>query len=78
MLDEEFFSVAEVAEKLRVTKAAVYKWMQAGRLEYVYVGDDRRVTRAALEAFIMQSTQIGRKEEEEKKASPELEQPVAA
>lgn len=51
-MDEEYFTVAEVAEKFKVTKAAVYKWMQAGALEYVYVGGDRRVTGRAIKAFV--------------------------
>jgi len=59
---EELFTPAEAAVYLKVTRAAIYKWIKEGRLEVVYVGADRRITRAAIEAFIKASTQarIGR------------------
>ena len=48
----DFYTINEVAEKLKVTRAAVYKWMAAGQLGYVVVGKHRRVTSEALNAFI--------------------------
>lgn len=48
----DFYTINEVAEKLKVTRAAVYKWMAAGQLAYVIVGKHRRVTSEALNAFI--------------------------
>lgn len=59
-MDEEYFTVEEVAKRFKVTKAAVYKWMRAGDLPYVIIGKDRRVTGAALKAFV----KPGRSEEE--------------
>ncbi len=51
-LDKEFYTINEIRELFGVTRAAVYKWMEAGRLPYVLVGDRRRITREALQAFI--------------------------
>jgi excisionase family DNA binding protein len=71
VVDEEYYTIPEVAELLKVTRAAVYKWMAAGRLDYVYVGDDRRVSKAALAAFIKSSTEEGKAgETTEKKGAP--------
>lgn len=54
---EELFTPAEAAEYLKVTKAAIYKWIKEGKLEVVYVGSDRRITKSAIEAFIQASTE---------------------
>lgn len=51
-MEDEYYTVEEVAKRFKVTKAAVYKWMRAGELDYVIVGRDRRVTGAALKAFV--------------------------
>ena len=56
-LTDEMYTVAEVARYFKVTTAAVYKWMTLGKLDYIKVGNDRRVTRAAIEAFIKVSTE---------------------
>jgi DNA binding domain, excisionase family len=58
-LTDEMYTVAEVARYFKVTTAAVYKWMTLGKLTYIKVGNDRRVTRAAIEAFIKASTNAG-------------------
>ena len=55
-LTDEMYTVAEVARYFKVTTAAVYKWMTLGKLTYIKVGNDRRVTRSAIEAFIKAST----------------------
>ena len=54
---EELFTPSEAAEYLKVTRAAIYKWIKEGRLEVVYVGADRRITKSAIEAFIKASTE---------------------
>lgn len=56
-MEEEYFTIPEVAKKLKVTRAAVYKWIAQGKLVAIYVGSDRRVTSAAIEAFIRISTE---------------------
>lgn len=52
MDEETFYTVPEAAKKLRVTRAALYKWMKAGRLAYVVVGSERRITGSAIDAFV--------------------------
>ncbi len=49
---EEFYTVDEVAKALKVTRQTVYEWMRSGRLEYVIVGERRRISQSALQAFI--------------------------
>jgi excisionase family DNA binding protein len=62
---EELFTPVEAAEYLKVTKAAIYKWIKEGRLAVVYVGSDRRITKSAIEAFIAASTEAKRKVDDE-------------
>lgn len=52
MDEERFYTIPEVAAKLKVTRAAVYKWMKAGKLAFVVVGSERRVVGSALTTFI--------------------------
>lgn len=59
MLDAEtFYTIPEAAAKLRVTRAAIYKWMKQGKLEFVIVGSERRVTGAAITAFIRAGREV--------------------
>lgn len=62
MDEETFYTVPEAAKKLRVTRAALYKWMKEGRLEYVVVGSERRITGAAITAFIKAGSDKGASE----------------
>jgi excisionase family DNA binding protein len=56
-MNEEYFTIPEVAKKLKVTRAAVYKWIAQGKLAVVYVGSDRRITSNAIADFVRASTQ---------------------
>lgn len=51
-MDENYYTVEEVARRLKVSKGAVYQWMRAGLLGYVIVGTHRRIPESALRAFI--------------------------
>lgn len=62
-MEEELFTPLEIAKRLKVTRQAVYRWMKEGKLDYVYVGSDRRVSASALAAFIKVSTVAGKAEE---------------
>jgi excisionase family DNA binding protein len=55
-MDEKYFTVAEVAEKLKVTPQAVYKWIKQRKITAVYAGADARITSSEIEAFIKRST----------------------
>jgi len=52
MDEERFYTIPEAAAKLRVKRDAIYKWMREGRLEYVIVGSQRRITSSAIDAFV--------------------------
>lgn len=51
-MDEEYFTVQEVAKKFRVSRQAVYDWIEAGRLRAVKVGERVRISAAAVEEFV--------------------------
>lgn len=53
MTDEEYLKPGEVAERLGVSRQAIYKWIKEGRLKAVRFGAARgvRITRVALEEF---------------------------
>jgi excisionase family DNA binding protein len=51
-LDKELYTIEEVARLFEVTKPTVYDWMNRRGLQWVRVGGRRRITRAAIEAFI--------------------------
>lgn len=51
-MEEEYYTIDEVAKRFKVTRGAVYKWMRSGDLPFVYVGKDRRITGTALRAFV--------------------------
>lgn len=70
MTTDEFFTPAEVATRLKVTKQAVYKWMKEGTLEYVFVGSERRITSSALVKFVEDSTRRGKQENAQKNGEP--------
>lgn len=50
----EFYTVKEVAEKLKVNIYTVYKWVQSGRLEAMRFNgsDEYRITNEALDKFM--------------------------
>ena len=51
-MDEEYFTIEEVRERLKVTRVTIYAWMATGDLPYVVVGKHRRITATALRNFI--------------------------
>ena len=51
-MEHEYYTIEEIAERLKVTRGAVYKWMNSGQLGYVMVGKHRRITGDALRAFV--------------------------
>lgn len=58
-MNEEFYTVEEVAALLQVTRKAIYDWMREGRLSYVQIGPRRRrISKAALAQFL-RAGQVG-------------------
>lgn len=61
-MDEEYFTVQEVAKRFRVSRQAVYDWIEAGRLRAVRVGERVRIPASALVEFIRPIEPGGSKE----------------
>jgi excisionase family DNA binding protein len=51
----KFWTVAEVAERMRVSKMSVYRLIHGGQLEAVQFGRSFRISDEALEAFMKRS-----------------------
>ncbi len=49
---EEYYTPEEVAEKLKVTRQAVYNWIARGKLRAVRAERVVRIPRGALEEFL--------------------------
>ncbi len=52
MVEEKFFTLAEVADRLKVNYRTVYRWVRSGDLSAIQFGREYRVTEADLQAFI--------------------------
>jgi excisionase family DNA binding protein len=51
-MTEEYLTVQQVAERLQVTRQAVYNWINEGRLKAVKAGRATRIPVSALNAFL--------------------------
>ena len=71
-MNERFYSINEITEMFGVTRAAVYDWMNAGKLDFVVVGARRRVLQSQLDAFIQEATRAAKAGIAEKNAPPGL------
>ncbi len=54
-MDTEYLTPKEVADRLRVTDQAVYKWLKEGRLDGYKFGRAVRVSRKSVEQFVESS-----------------------
>lgn len=57
LLDEEWLTVEEVAEKLKVNEETVRRWIRANKLQVLDLGGQRagyRIRRQDAEAFLQQ------------------------
>ncbi len=54
-MDDEYLTPKEVADRLRVTDQAVYKWLKEGRLEGFKFGRAVRVSRESVDRFVESS-----------------------
>ncbi len=58
-LEKELYTIDEVAALFEVTRATVYDWMKNRGLAWVRLGPRRRITRAAIEAFLKAGSDAG-------------------
>jgi len=56
LLDEEFLTVADVAEILKLNQQTVRNWIDAGYLRAFHVGRRVRIVRSDLEELLKRST----------------------
>ncbi len=50
-LTEEYYSIHEVAEKLRVAYLTVYRWIRVGKLIAIKAGKQYRIKKSDLDNF---------------------------
>ncbi len=51
-LTDEYYTIQEVADKLKVAYLTVYRWIQSGKLKAVKAGKQHRITKENLKNFI--------------------------
>ena len=71
---EEFYTIEELAEKLKVTRQAIHNWIKQGRIESIKIGRSRRIPAAAVERLLAESRERGAppKKQRPNKMSPAL------
>lgn len=69
MEDEHYYTPAEVAKHFRVTRQAVYNWINEGKLPAVKLGQAIRIPSSALRAFV-QPVRPGELLEEDEEEQP--------
>ena len=52
MPEEQYYSIEEVANLLKVAYLTVYRWVQAGRLTAYKAGKQYRITKIDLDKFM--------------------------
>lgn len=51
-MGEDLLTPSEVAERLRVNREVVYKWLQSGKMKGIRVGRHWRIRSSDLDAFL--------------------------
>lgn len=54
--DPPYYTLEEIAKRLRVTVATVRRYVRAGRLDAVRLGREYRVRRDALDRFLREAS----------------------
>ncbi|MEA2017794.1 MAG: helix-turn-helix domain-containing protein [Campylobacterota bacterium] len=54
-IDEIYYTVEELAKKLKVLPNTVHKWIQNGKLDYYKFVGNIRISQIQLEAFMQES-----------------------
>jgi len=52
MTEAEYYTVAEVADMLRVSRMTIYRMLESGEITYIVVGRSFRIPRAAYREFV--------------------------
>ena len=51
-VEETYFTVDEIAERLKVSRMTVYRWIKAGQLGAYKIGGEFRITERDIERFL--------------------------
>lgn len=71
-MDEKYYTVKEVADRFRVSRQAVYDWIQDGKLSAIRVGERVRIPESALASFVRAVVPGERLEDESGQWAPAL------
>lgn len=55
MIQPDFYLVEELAEKLRVNKMTIYRWIKAGKLEVFKTGKEFRIAKTEFDKFMLKN-----------------------
>jgi excisionase family DNA binding protein len=69
-VEEEYFTLNEIAALAKVTRTTVYGWMNAGALHFVYIGRQRRIPKSAWLAFVRPGNLVPSEERGQKEVTP--------
>jgi excisionase family DNA binding protein len=61
-VEETYYTLPEVAERLKVSRRTVYRWVQAGDLSAYKLGGEFRITKRDLEHFLEPRRTVVRRE----------------
>ena len=62
LVEEAYYTLAEIAQRLKVSYRTVYRWVQAGELPAYKLGTEWRVAESDLRAFL-QARKVRRRPE---------------
>ena len=51
-VDERYLTLPEVAERLKVSRRTIYRWIKSGDLDAYQFGREYRITESALKDFL--------------------------
>jgi excisionase family DNA binding protein len=52
VFDEEYYKVSEIAERLKVSRQAVYAWIESGKLKAIRADRIVRIPKSSLSEFL--------------------------
>lgn len=56
MTKQEFYLVGELAERLRVSKMTIYRYLKDGKLTAHKIGKEYRIKKSEFESFLNQTS----------------------
>ncbi len=63
-MDDNYLTVNEVAERLRVSRPTVYVWLKEGKIESTKLGKVRRILASSVERFVEEGKHLPITEDE--------------